>query len=258
MTAKPFCDGPFRAMEGSGWIVGKDKHGDDCHVLDQRGWGYLTGFGHSALGLDTATASQMQADMQQWVVDAMNDAWNRRADLAAVQPAQVRVKPLVWHEGDEPDEWKSGPYDVWCELGKFQVYHWSIVKGAPHETAEAAKAEAQADYEARILAALEPQPDPRDEQRRALEKVIRNQRVQIKRLAATAEAHWRFVNRVREERLADPRDEVIARLVEALELFSKMEFFVESSDDTDPCIISAGTVRRCRTALAAAKAVQHG
>ena len=212
MTAKPFCDGPFSILKGTSWIVGKDRHGEPCHVLDQRGWGYLTGKGQSALGLDNATASAMQADMQQWVVDALNAAWNRRADLAAVQPAQVRVKPLVWHEGDEPDEWKSGPYDVWCELGKFQVYHWSIVKGAPHETAEAAKAAAQADYEARILAALDRQPDP--------------------------------------------RDEVIARMVGALELFSKMEFFVESSDDTDPCIISAGTVRRCRAAFAAAKAVQ--
>lgn len=73
------------------------------------------------------------------------------------------------------------------------------------------------DTAARILAAIDVHPDPRDAQRRALEKVIRNQRVQIKRLAATAEAHWRFVNRVREERLADPRDEVIKGLEWELE-----------------------------------------
>ncbi|HCZ00140.1 MAG: hypothetical protein A3D16_12325 [Rhodobacterales bacterium RIFCSPHIGHO2_02_FULL_62_130] len=94
MTAKPFCDGPFSILKGTNWIVGKDHHGDICHVLDQRGWGYLTGKGHSALGLDNVTASQMQADMQQWVVDALNAAWNRRADLAAV-PAQAKgAKPL--------------------------------------------------------------------------------------------------------------------------------------------------------------------
>ena len=75
MTAKPFCDGPFSILKGTGWIVGKDHHGDICHVLDQRGWGYLTGKGQSALGLDNVTASQMQADMQQWVVDALNAAW---------------------------------------------------------------------------------------------------------------------------------------------------------------------------------------
>ena len=85
MTAKPFCDGPFSTLKGTSWIVGKDHHGEPCHVLDQRGWGYLTGKGQSALGLDNATASAMQAETQQWVVDAMNAAWNR----SAVQPAQV-------------------------------------------------------------------------------------------------------------------------------------------------------------------------
>ena len=82
-----------------------------------------------------------------------------------VHPAvQPKVKPLVWHEGDEPDEWKSGPYDVWREFGRYQLYHWSVVVGEPHKTASAAKAAAQADHEARILSALEPaaQPDPRE------------------------------------------------------------------------------------------------
>ena len=78
MTAKPFCDGPFSILKGTNWIVGKDHHGDICHVLDQRGWGYLTGKGQAALGLDNITASQMQADMQQWVVDALNAAWEAR------------------------------------------------------------------------------------------------------------------------------------------------------------------------------------
>ena len=89
MTAKPFCDGPFSILKGTSWIVGKDHHGEPCHVLDQRGWGYLTGKGQSALGLDNATASAMQAETQQWVVDAMNAAWNR----SAVQPAQVQPDP---------------------------------------------------------------------------------------------------------------------------------------------------------------------
>lgn len=80
---------------------------------------------------------------------------------ATLPAAQVTVKPLEWFEGDEPDEWKSGPYDVWCELGKYQVYYWSIVMGEPHETAKAAKAAAQADYDARIRSALTVTPhDP--------------------------------------------------------------------------------------------------
>jgi len=76
--------------------------------------------------------------------------------LADAPPAPVvKVKPLVWVDGDEPDEWRSGSYDVWCELGRFQLYYWSIVMGEPHDTADAAKAAAQADYDARIRAALE-------------------------------------------------------------------------------------------------------
>lgn len=92
------------------------------------------------------------------------DAWTMPIAHAinALPAVTVGVKPLNWHEGDEPDEWKSGPYDVWCELGKFQLYYWSIVLGEPHETADAAKAAAYAHHRARILAAIEPVavPDP--------------------------------------------------------------------------------------------------
>jgi len=174
MTAKPFCDGPFSILKGTDWIVGKDKHGDICHVLDQRGWGYLTGKGHSALGLDNVTASQMQADMQQWVVDALNAAWNRRADLAAV-PAQVKVKPLVWRDEYRPVA-SPQTYQIWPDNGGsgapddpietfdgFMLYSPTMLGLGVHQTIEAAKAAAQADYNARILAAIEPQPDPRDE-----------------------------------------------------------------------------------------------
>lgn len=79
-------------------------------------------------------------------------------EIRALPAVEVGIKPLEWFEGDEPDEWRSGPYDVWCELGKHQVYHWSIVMGEPHETAEAAKAAAQADYDARIRSALTATP----------------------------------------------------------------------------------------------------
>ena len=111
-------------------------------------------------------------------------AWNRRADFAAVQPAQVRVKPLVW-KGDSIRVTANG-------MGKYyscmRMFHgqkgsgWECDEGDWHPTIEAAKAAAQADYEARILAALEPQP-----------------------ISKSADLH-------------DPRDEVIKGLVEALRL----------------------------------------
>jgi hypothetical protein len=91
-----------------------------------------------------------------------SDRMHPGAGVWVPEGSGVRVKALEWHECDEPDEWKSGPYDVWCEFGKFQLYQWSIVMGEPHDTADAAKAAAQADYEARILAALEPVAQPED------------------------------------------------------------------------------------------------
>lgn len=87
----PFCDGPFSVLEGTGWIVGVGKDGDICHVLDQRGWGYLTGGGATALGLDYKTAAKKQDEMMRWVVDALNAAWNRRS----IDPAAIR-KAALW------------------------------------------------------------------------------------------------------------------------------------------------------------------
>lgn len=196
-----------------------------------------------------------------------DDAEYVRADLAAV-PAQVRVKPLVWDEGDEPDEWRSGPYDVWCELGNFQVYHWSIVKGDPHETAEAAKAAAQADYDARIFAAIEPQPD------QAIEIDIRAAMMEEIEKAA-AESPWvpkeYYMNEVisdccaflREDRSPqpDPRDAQIAALVEALtKLRDLMCEAIEDDDGNSGCGQCENDCTGCiaHAALAAAKAVQHG
>ena len=70
----PFCSAPFTVGEATGWIMGIDVFGGPCHVLDVRGWGYLTGRG-TALALDGIVAIQAQAETAQWVVDAMNEKW---------------------------------------------------------------------------------------------------------------------------------------------------------------------------------------
>jgi|GEM_PF-5951376 len=80
------------------------------------------------------------------------------AYLEAVEARAVTVKPLVWEDGDEPGEYRSGSYDIWNEQGGFQIYHWSIVLGEQHSTPEAAQAAAQADHDARIRSALDVQP----------------------------------------------------------------------------------------------------
>ena len=98
----------------------------------------------------------------------VRDAWNRRADLAAVQPAQVRVKPLVFNFLNL----RRYAYSAHSIVGYYEIHHeadlfsvWYSGSRIQHviPTIDLAKAAAQADYEARIFAALETQPDPRDE-----------------------------------------------------------------------------------------------
>ncbi len=77
----------------------------------------------------------------------------------------VRVKPLVWVDADDDDalaraESMGQEYSVGYDCGAWFAYSetWcgDVAAGLP--TVDAAKAAAQADYEARILAALEPAP----------------------------------------------------------------------------------------------------
>jgi len=90
----------------------------------------------------------------------------------------VQVKPLVW-TGD--GNWHSGDDEGWMEeantpfgwgyaveFGTLDTGPWKVSSTfggdiVGFDTPSAAKAAAQADYEARIIAAIELQPDPRDE-----------------------------------------------------------------------------------------------
>jgi Lar family restriction alleviation protein len=76
-------------------------------------------------------------------------AWNRRADL----PAPVRVKDLVWDDGEAYDE-DEGP--ITSEA--YGAGYCYLAEAIDCTLAEA-KAERQAAFEARILAELEPAPD---------------------------------------------------------------------------------------------------
>jgi len=103
------------------------------------------------------------------------------AALAAMPGPAVTVKPLEWRLEDSRDadfprwnaEWNGIVFSVfkawWGSKSK-----WGFVGGgAFHHTEEAAKAAAQADYEARILSAITPAPDLASENERlraALEK----------------------------------------------------------------------------------------
>jgi hypothetical protein len=82
---------------------------------------------------------------------------------AGQEPVAVKVKPLEW-EGDYTTHAKTSfapQYRISFRAdGMFEAYNLDGgFIGSPHSTYEAAKAAAQADYEKRILSALEAAPD---------------------------------------------------------------------------------------------------
>lgn len=156
----PFCAGPFSRFKDSRWINGVDAFGGACHMLDMRGWGYLTGQGQ-ALALPADEAIDAQNATAQWVVDALNAAWERdqglitpaqRTALQAAIDAARKVKPLDWSDAEYPNEcWNAGDYDIWSEHGGFQVYHWAIKKtGDLHHDLKAAQDAAFTHHETRV------------------------------------------------------------------------------------------------------------
>lgn len=89
------------------------------------------------------------------------------ANIPAVtaDPVRVTVKPLVWFDCED-----GTSHDEGCqyEIDKDSKQYWRIIRGVTGGASylrhalslEAAKAAAQADYEARILAAIDTHSDP--------------------------------------------------------------------------------------------------
>lgn len=77
----PFCAGPFvRHHPMSSWIMGQSPFGGLEHMADIRGWGFLTGRGQ-ALALTEIEAVKAQSETLDWIVEAMNEKWEREAKL---------------------------------------------------------------------------------------------------------------------------------------------------------------------------------
>lgn len=85
----------------------------------------------------------------------------------------VKVRPLVWSDGYRPVA-SPQSYQIWPDNGGsgapddpietfdgYMLYSPTMMALGVHPTPEAAKAAAQADYEARILAAIQPAPEAR-------------------------------------------------------------------------------------------------
>ena len=86
---------------------------------------------------------------------------------AALDAAEARdgVKPLVWEQCNDTDSdyfgsWSSLSVGVYYRISEVFGQKWEVMAGMPNGLAysnlDAAKAAAQADYEARILSALAP------------------------------------------------------------------------------------------------------
>jgi len=111
----------------------------------------------------------------------ITDALSAIATVAASQPAdtaRVTVKPLVWKNG-------AGREQVACTIvGTYVVdkHGWARTSDRNMTQAENPKAAAQADYEARILAAIDVQPDPRDAQIAALVEALEAYKGRAKRI----------------------------------------------------------------------------
>lgn len=94
------------------------------------------------------------------------DALKAEVERLKAQPAQsVKVKPLVWNADNEARP--SGCfYAIWGDYRSFKISCNGVVLGGvlygayqqTYHTVDAAKAAAQADYETRIMAALDVQP----------------------------------------------------------------------------------------------------
>lgn len=87
-------------------------------------------------------------------------AWDARNAINAIPAVQPTVKPLVWRDdgtnGHETDH-AFGFYEVYPSPEGDMLSRDGVDSGV-FPTLEAAKAAAQADYEARILSALDMQP----------------------------------------------------------------------------------------------------
>jgi hypothetical protein len=114
-----------------------------------------------------------ESDIDFGAYAACGDVHQAIAALPAVQPV-VTVKPLVWDDFEgraaKAQAWKRANYLItwWKSRGQFEVvasypgYQGEAIGAGFYPTIEAAKAAAQADYAARILAALDVQPAPVD------------------------------------------------------------------------------------------------
>jgi hypothetical protein len=82
---------PWRVDPHSFSIYAQDVPKGPARVADMRGWGYLTGKGHGALGLPEALAIETQKANADFIVKAVN---NHDALVETLKLARARIEYL--------------------------------------------------------------------------------------------------------------------------------------------------------------------
>lgn len=181
---------------------------------------------------------------------------------AAPAPLQVRVKKLTWWE------WQGEIYGRAPYMMNYRVKpdgdQWSLDTIGTFDTLDAAKAAAQADYERRILSALDLSTPP---QIAALEAEIDASPLVAHLQMIAEDPMWAdhvemrkdFVVRLaghirRLEGRTERAEAEVARLTEALEPFARLaEYYPSSESDDLPAESIVPNIRDLRRALAALK-----
>lgn len=134
---KHLAPGKWSAHNYSTWINAPGLKGDDTHVADVRGWGYLTGHGHGALKLGDDEALAQQAAWGELIVAAVNALPSCLDQLEQSQREVERLgKPftmlvdgdwLARRTADDPDaDVEASSPDTLIELLKQERDEWRI------------------------------------------------------------------------------------------------------------------------------------
>jgi hypothetical protein len=196
---------------------------------------------------DAGTSGDYRAGQQQ-IKACLKDTIAALPAVAASQPAdpvikadscqRVTVKPLVWHD---VDTYGGTIWDAVASGVVYRIVHKSDGKywltdpscGTTAPTLQAAKAAAQADYEDRILAAIDMQPDHCATAREALMveniEVVSDACRAFKISEPLFLAALRMIRRDGVGQTPDPRDAVIA----AAAAFDSADWYWRTMDPDD-------------------------
>lgn len=157
----------LKAATPGPWRLVADEEGEPAQCIMGRGWDIATAWGgYNAAEHDAAliaAAPDLAAEVLRLRAE---NAQLVAANQALVTPT-VKVKPLVWHDhmdgkshdGSAHDD--ENLYEIDMQDSMYRLCVATVIGGAyisHYRNLDAAKASAQADYEARILSALDMTP----------------------------------------------------------------------------------------------------